>query len=186
MEQGWPPRSLYSPGAAHTHTHTHTLFFFHPTVFRNRNWTWKSSCCWMDGWAGTTVAAVGPFSLFGLWCLWRNRLCVSLLFSLLLMESIGQKKKKRKEHNRKKKRFLYNIKGIIIKTNNNLKNSNPSSSAASSLVFFFFLFEHTFSHVIIDCPVLYGPAHLMCTMGQGKGAPNHPPPTMMGGDVRGP
>lgn len=70
--------------------HTLSLFFFHPTVFRNRNLDFEKKAAaagWMDGNDGG-----GGGSLFTFWLVvsvTKSTLCVSLL----LMESIGQKNK---------------------------------------------------------------------------------------------
>jgi hypothetical protein len=71
MERGGPLQPIQrSPGAANTHSLS--LFFFSSSdgFSKQKLWTLKNKKqLLLDGWMATTVAAVGPFSLFGLWCL---------------------------------------------------------------------------------------------------------------------
>lgn len=104
--------------------------------------------------------AVGLFHFFffGLWCLWRNRTFVFCLLSFPfwwnLLAGIKKREKIPKHKRRNNKIIIWKKKTKFFHLSFLKRRKKENLS---------FLFEHTFSHVIIDCPVLYGPAFLMCT-----------------------
>ena len=190
----WNEGGQHRPGAAYT-TLSSSSFHIWRFLFLslwNRTGLTKKQLLLLGGGIGARWVL---FSLFGLWCLWRNRLCTMIpRFSSFPFDgnNLLAKKKERmkREHNRRtkgKEKFLYvvhrYIKGIIIKTNNNLKNSIPSSPRHLFFRFFFLVRTYVFpcynrlSGFLRSGPP-YVCVHVYKARGQCKrGAPKKPPTT---------